>query len=398
MRTVLTVLCGLALTVAVGCGPSGQWGRQGQADSPLLQEQLLAKADLQVRWSLQAELEAGERIDRLFVIDEKLYVLTTTNRLIAIDADGGYYRWIHRAAKRGKKVFRPTHADRVQVSEDVPGIEGQMSGAPLREADAFPAVFINTNSYVHMLNRDTGKLMREIAFDFSASTPGVSDGDRYYVGSITGLFRCYVLQEGLKLWKGYTGEVLSAGPQVANTMVYIAGRDAMVRAMYQSDTRESNAWERRVGGPVVAPFHVDSRAVFIPCTDNRLYAFIPRTGENFWPNKPSFLTEGPMETGVQVSARSVFQLAENDAFYAIDLVSGEQNWSHPDGRDVLAVAGGKVYLRDKDNNLLIADEVLGDVAATLPMTGIDVIARNTTHPAIWLARSDGRILCIEPKP
>jgi len=136
---------------------------------------------------------------------------------------------------------------------------------------------------------------------------------------------------------------------------------------------------------------VDRRGCFVPCEDNRLYAFDGLTGAELW---EPFICQGPLRDPIQVGANTIFQYAHGDQFYAINLVNGKERWHKADPRLVMAATGGNVYLLDKSRNLLIVNEILGTVKASLPMTGMDVFARNTDASAMYTATRDGRVFCI----
>ena len=44
--------------------------------------------------------------------------------------------------------------------------------------------------------------------------------------------------------------------------------------------------------------------------------------------------------------------------------------------------------------MLVVDEVLGTVKTSLPLTGWELFAGNTTKPAIYVATKTGKLACI----
>ena len=52
------------------------------------------------------------------------------------------------------------------------------------------------------------------------------------------------------------------------------------------------------------------------------------------------------------------------------------------------------YVLDDSGNLLVVDEILGKVRASIPLTACDLFADNTSAPAIYLAGTDGRLYCL----
>ncbi len=133
------------------------------------------------------------------------------------------------------------------------------------------------------------------------------------------------------------------------------------------------------------------RGCFVGAEDNKIYAFDSRTGSALW---TPFICEGQIRTPVQISAGSVFGYAQGDQFYALNLANGRPRWSLPQGRKVLAVMGGQVYVLGQAHMLYVVDEMLGRISYSLPLIGIDMLAANTKAPAIYGVNADGKVRCI----
>jgi outer membrane protein assembly factor BamB len=226
---------------------------------------------------------------------------------------------------------------------------------------------------------------------FVASTGGVTDGTYFYVGSTHGWYYSIMLQEAISNWALGTNSMLTAPPALQGNRVFVAGTDSTVRsAMVGREPKKS--WERSLGGAVNAPMALTDKACLVPCDDNRLYAFQPVTGLNLW--KQPFICRAPLREPPQVGPTTVFQRAQGDSFYAINLVSGQKRWENADALTVLALVNNNAYLLDKQNNLMVVDEVLGTVKASLPLSGYDRYVANTTAPAIYIGNHDGRLACL----
>jgi outer membrane protein assembly factor BamB len=141
----------------------------------------------------------------------------------------------------------------------------------------------------------------------------------------------------------------------------------------------------------VAEFHADQRGLFIPCQDRRLYALDPVSGSKLW---EPFVFKGECTRPIQLSEVSIYQYADKDALYSVSIIDGKQRWRMPEGRLVAAAMDGKVYVIDKDNQLRVVDDGSGSVDKTLPMTGMEMFARNTQIPAIYGVTADGAVYCV----
>ncbi len=379
IKLVVVVCAGLAL---MGCQ------KTQVSEAP---PDVLSQANLQYYWRLPLTLNVGEKLQRLYRLDENLYCLTERNRLIAIDAARGLIKWSFLVGDPAQTVFRPVHADGMLLPRNTLSIKEMRTGQADQPLESFDVVCINTTSYLLVLDRHSGEIYRRIPFDFAANTSGSTDGEQFYVGATNGWYYGIRLQEALTGWWLASEDMITAPVEYYNKRLYIADESGSL-TVTQTGRTGQELWSQTVTGAVTAPFHVDKRGWFIPCDDHRLYALDSLTGRRLW-DQP-FACQGPLRDPVQVADSTIFQFAQRDKFYALDLVDGTARWSRADGRLVLAVMDGQVYLLNNNRILLIVDEVLGTVSASLPLTGWDLFVGNVSEPAIYLASRDGELACI----
>lgn len=377
---------GLA-TAAVLAGCSAQAARV-----PLVGPEVLAKAGLKYYWNFQQKLEPGESMVRLWRMDENLYALTDRNRLLAIDAVRGLYKWSAPVAPIEQKVFPPCHADNVLVPEKT-GIADLLDPAPREQFTPFNAVIINTLSCALMINRDTGRVVRRMDLKFAANTGGSSDGTYFYVADVGGRYHAVRLSEGLVQWSQRTDDMISVRPQVVSRRLFVASYDQTFYAVSPEASRDRTIWSYKTDGALTADFHVDARGCFVPSQDYNLYAVDALTGANLW----TFRAQGPLMSGVQVGPKSCFQYADNDRFYAIDIANGRKRWDSQEARLVLAADETFAYVLTADRKLLKINELTGQAETNLPMNGLDLFVGNAAKPVLYAATAGGKLVCIRPE-
>ncbi len=392
MRTLIT--CGVILAACLfcmycagGCGPDKHLIFSNVAErGASLEAQHLAKVDLQFYWRARIRLAENEIVRRLWRLDENIYALTSANRLVALDAARGTYKWSYQVARRINKVFSPCHADEVEILKPDPD-------SPIK---TFKAVLINTLSYALLINRDTGKLVRKLDFKFTANTSGSSDGEHFYVASERGWYYAVNLSNGFCRWTMSTKKTITARPTIFGKKLFVASHDGKLYVINPGRSKDRLLWNQLTDAPLSADFFVDARGCFVPGQDYRLHAYDNLTGEELW----RFVARGPMRQPVQVGRETVFQVAFGDRFYAVNLANGRKRWDLKNGRIVLgSVKINKnpyVFVLTTGKRLLIVHEILGKVEKSLLMTGLDLFVPSATKPVIYAATTNGKIVCIRP--
>jgi outer membrane protein assembly factor BamB len=390
MRSLLKLVIASAVaTTFISCS-SGPWGSPRPSQPPRLNANTLAKAGLQYYWQLPLTMDPGESIRIIYKLDENLYAITDQDRLICVDKDRGLIKWIYAIRTDGEHIFRPSQADEAKLAPRPPSTT-QIAENSLYERTKFRPVVINTTNHIYVLDRDSGKLIRDIKLRFAAVTGTSTDGTYAFVGSDEGNCCSILLDEAVPNWVLGTGSTIDVSPVIAAGRVFFGGNDGVVRSAFIG--RESRKdWKRTLGGSIKGPLAVSDKACLIPCDDYRLYAFQPATGIPLW--KQPFITKGQLQEPPQMGPTTVFQYSNGDKFYAINLVSGQKRWESTTARAVLALMDHNAYVLSKGNNLQITDEVLGTVKEQLPLSGFDLYVGNTTASAIFVGNHNGLIACI----
>ena len=341
-------------------------------------------------------LRDGEKIARTFLIDENFYCLTNRNRLIAIDAARGvlqWTRWVH-VAKPGVKVYDPVHTRNVMITRIPPTRKEILQPKP--EADrgikAFDAVIISTETNALVIDRKNGQEIRNIQFNFAAgaSAGACSNGKLLFVPDARGWYHAILLHQMIKSWTLSVEGAINLPPRYVDDKVIVASEKGYVQVASTFEARKK-IWTRSLDAAIEAPFLATRDHLLVPCMDRRLHAFDPTTGRQLW---EPFDCKQPLKDVPQVSEVSAFQYARGGGFYALAIVTGKLRWTSPDARKVLAAMDNNVYLQDNRNRILVVDEILGEVKASIQMPRGDLLASNTSAPGIYGATRDGNLYCI----
>lgn len=389
MRSAVSfaILAGV-MAMAAGCTTSAP------TSPSVVHPDVLAKAGLQYYWQMKVSLQPCESVSRMYKMDENVYLLTNLNRLICVDAQRGVSKWAQPIAPADQRLYRPCHAEKASLTASPASLEQMLKPAEIPAADLmnFRPVLINTVERLVVLDRDNGRIVRDVKLGFSANTGGASDGESFFVGTSSGQYYCVRLLDCVTLWNMYSGGMMIAPPAYYSGVVYVGGSDGILRATLAAK-RPREEWVKYLGGPVTAKMTVDDRGCFVSCEDNRLYVFDAITGAKRSGWDQPFICQGPLKEPAQVGTTSVFQYAKGDRFYAINLVNAKKRWDMRDGRAVLGIIDGNVCVLDSHNNLRMVEEVVGTPRFSLPLSGYDLYAGNTGD-SIYVANRNGRLACI----
>jgi len=411
--TVQWVLIAACLTVLVSCQPNAPTVRVGprdaEATAPAADPQVisaLADMGLKIYWQIDANLDPHETILRLVRLDEKLYCITDQNRLIAIDAMRGVRVWRHQIAESDRQMFDPIHADDMTIPDHVLGIDGLLDPSSRDVARPYDAVMINTQTYLVVIDRTTGRVVRDrhaVDFDFAATSSGSTDGVFFYAGTAAGNVAAVRPAEAITAWEVTLFGSTTAPPVYYSNHVFAYAHclHGDVFSAIQLIPQRKVLWSQELSpsspaelthGAVTAAFHVSDKGAFVPCEDKQIYAFDPFTGAELW--ETPFMTGGPCRTAIQVGNKTVFQYAHEDRLYAVNLFSGAERWNMPEGQIVMALMDDKAYVLDVNKVLHVVDEMTGEEVGAISLADYDVLLANTTAPAIYAAKRTGELVCI----
>ncbi len=380
MRNAWILLVVAVCSTMIGCQPSGPSSSQ----APVLAD---ANAiGLRLYWDIALPLNAGEKITKVYQMDEMVYCLTSQNRLVARDALTGVQRWTLTIAEPGTPVFRPVHADKMMLSEVLPGAAGLGN----TQVTAYDVVMINSSGRLIVVARKDGALLRRLDLPSGASSGGATDGTQFFAGTATARFYGFNVQRGVQTWVKGTNDSVIAPVEYVNNQLFVASASGKIMV---SNGLGELLWQRTAGGPIAGPFAVDRRAMFVGCDDSRVYALSMDPRTNFW-ERP-FVCQGPVRQAIQLTENTVFAAAVNDKFYAINLVNGQQRWSMDGPGRVAAVFGADVYIV-AGNSIVVADEMLGKTKGHMSLENLNIVASGTGSKGIWTASPGGRLVCLRP--
>ncbi len=142
---------------------------------------------------------------------------------------------------------------------------------------------------------------------------------------------------------------------------------------------------------MVAGLAVDPKAVYVPCLNNKLYAFDAMQGNQLWEQH----LEGRLDQTPLTPGGTVYIVGSGKGLYALTASRGEVKWFVPGVEQILARSGDRLLALDELGNILVIVTDSGTVDKTLAAPNIVAWAFNTTDGTAYGATADGRLVALD---
>ena len=165
-----------------------------------------------------------------------------------------------------------------------------------------------------------------------------ASGDTVIVGDYAGRITAFAQRDGSVRWQAASPAPrfrdagrFYGGPAVAYGRVYIGNINNRVVAL-QADTGK-RAWVRTLGDYVYSSAAISKQTVFVGSYDHHLHALDAVTGKPRWSFDAGERISGSASVlGSLVYVSTLARGGRKGTTFAIDVTSGKEVWSFPDGR------------------------------------------------------------------
>ncbi len=235
-------------------------------------------------------------------------------------------------------------------------------------------------------------------------------GSTLYVGSSTGIFYAFSLDDGARLWRFDAGSAIHAS--VANDSLICFGTVGGMLYCLDRDTGDE-AFKYSITSSISSAPVMDSGRIYFLSTKNRLHAIDLTSGEKLWTySQRNRVDLVPRFTNTPAqSADKLFVLFSNGVLVALGKETGKELWQRsvlkgpgpwPGARRTPIYLDDNLYIIDEDGVLLVLNADTGslrivfDVAKTVDfvVTKDNIIIASTTE-LISVNRSTANSVWIE---
>lgn len=361
-----------ALLILIGCpsvpaqpnpGPAGPSAAPPPQRVAGIAVEMLRKAGLQARWVGSVPLERDGVVSRIFYRGGRLFALTDTNTLFALDAKSGLIQW--------SAVVGSPHI----ICSPENFFEENL-------------LYMVGNTFVQIRLAD-GKITQQMNVHFPVSTSAARTKDRIFLGGYDKKFYCLRASDGITLWQTLCPAEPTGTVTVSGDKVYFVCKDY---TLYISKTDErSLVWKVPTAGDVPG-VAVAEDLCYLPSADTALYCIAPESQKLVWKH----LTGGSLVEPPVLTAGAIYQPLKHAALLCLNRNDGSPRWQLADGHNLLAENGTLSYVFTLDRELAIMNNLTGKRELSFYLPSLQLFASNTEDPSIFLAGREGTILVLMP--
>jgi outer membrane protein assembly factor BamB len=331
-----------------------------------IDEKMLKQAKLELAWQNAISLNANEKVQRINVLGDNLYILTNTNYLFCLDRNTGKLVFGDSIAEAGLPVFEPIvykNIAYIVAANKLIGMDLQQGAEFCNKEIPFlvssPAAVNSSYFYFagkdHLLHASDPKNLREI---FKASSSSKSD--------ITSIL-------------------------ATENEVFFATQDGNVLCMAASGPKK--IWQYDAVGEITAGLVKNGNWIYASGKDTNLYKINAEKGNLAW----KFRSGAILTQSARATETVVYQYAPLKGLFAVDANSGKQIWFSPEAVDLLAQdsSSNTAYIINRNKTCTVMDNKQAKKIYTINFASITKFGVNTSDSKMYIMEGKN-ISCIMP--
>jgi outer membrane protein assembly factor BamB len=327
----------------------------------------LGQIGLKRSWQRSLPMAADEHIKEAWRINNSIYVTTSYARIARIDAKSGVLAFDKELGRENLQIYRP-----IELKQPGPGTFGE--------------VLVATRSGALVFNMATGDVVRTGNFGVSVSCAPVIVGETICIGG-AGRYYGFFVDRFNKRWSiSMPGDLFFSTPAVVADTVILASKNGVLQRI--DPVNGDWQWkDRKTNGQVLAGLTADGRNVYVPCMDQRLYAFSVERGAEMWQSQ----LEGTLDQTPAVGGSVVMCPARGRGLFGISKQDGSKKWMSPGVESVATVTGNHAWVGDVQGNLKSLNVETGEELASAQIPDAAFFVRNGDDDAVFVINRTGTV-------
>jgi len=290
-------------------------------------------------WTGFPLMQPGAGLTDAVAYDDAIITTASDTTVTCMESSTGKVRWAKQLDRPTTQLFEPTRV-------------GQ-------------TLYICSDTELHEINIKNGNTLDRDSVGAIINTKPLIMGNMALFGTTRNELFGFQLTNDFKLWSyTFDGEIQSPPVEAEDGSVAMISGGGDLRILMARDG--ASLMKTNIAGGAVASLIVDDGAVFIPSTDQSLYAFSLEDGYRYWRKRTSkpVLVQPVMHDGV------LYATIAEEGLTAIDSISGDVLWKN-EGINGWAVslANGDELMVWTGSHLVAVDKDSGDVISSTDLDG-----------------------------
>ena len=322
-------------------------------------------SDLEIVWQGELPIKAGESLREMSIIGRRIYALSSSNFLAALNRENGNVVFSRYLAEAGFPVI----------------------GLGLYENELFTIA----GSRLLEMDADHGADVNAVELKFSETCPAVRNRSFFYIAGTDKRIHSLRTEDRVQVFEVAADDDSAVTSVIADENFVVFATDSGFCAAFTPDGPKK-LWQFNVAGGIAAPVVRDGDSIFFAGKDTNVYRLNAKTGEFIWKCQMGAI----LEKGPTVAQKCVYQYVRDNGLTAIDKGSGKILWQLPEGIDLLAEGGDKAYVFTLAGEIAAMDNVKCKKLYSVSIPAVSKYAVNVTDSKIYVADYAGRVACLKP--
>ena len=333
------------------------------AVAPLVANDILREAGLGQAWQVKLALKEGERVEKLMLLGDNVYALTSDNYLFAVNRTTGEPAFGQQLATAGFPVLEP------QLCEN--------------------KLVVVAGNRILQIDTSLGTIARTQVVDYTVVCPAVQNDTYFYVAETGRRVHAIGLASNALSFEAAAGNDSMPTSLAATNddVVFTTDKGNVVSV---SATEPKRLWQFDAADTITAQIVRDNNDVYAASWDTNLYRLNASTGKRIW----QYQLGGKLKHAPSVTSSRVYQYVAGRGVTAIDKQTGLPLWTADDGVGLLAQMSGRTYLITDKQTIGVIDNATHKRLYTINVAKASLYAANTIDGKIYVADKMGRVACI----
>ena len=341
----------------------------GSNSRPLVAPELLKHAKLKILWENELPIKKNESLDRLLMLDNRLYAISNHNYLIYLNK------------KKGEIIFGRTISP---------------AGFPIAELKPYGDELLSVDgSRLIQIDAQSGTELKQMDAGFRIACPAARNSTYIYLAGIDNRLHVFRAKDRVKRFEVAAENDSLITSILAEENFVIFGTAAGNIISFMPDTPQ-RLWQFDASKAIAGPIVKDGMSLFFASKDTNVYRVdivgLPERKRLVWKHQ----TAATLEKAPRVTQGIVYQPVHGKGLSAIDRATGALLWSVPGGIDLLAESRNKAYVITNTGTLVVMDNAKAKKLYSANFAEVSKHVSNVTDNIIYIADNLGRIACLQP--